>query len=199
MGHYDEFYQNDDEALWKIAAIMALEENEKECLKELTERDYEQWTLIAEHSKKDTANKPKDARYCFLNVLADRDDLLLRGVGTLLDSLVHRIEENDNKESVLKVLSLLKHHILDVARNEKLNIIEELIALRADVLRIGKYKKDDYKEKIDISLLLDAAARHYIKYVLGTVIDEESGHSHLAHLLANVVLIRYQVENYYIN
>lgn len=52
----------------------------------------------------------------------------------------------------------------------------------------GKYGTHNYKEGINLSILLDAALRHINQFNHGENIDAESGNNHLGHALASLAM-----------
>ena len=135
---------------------------------------------------KDTKGKPNGARYCYLSDIEQSNQ-----IGCRLDALVNLIEA---KHDVTKHIEGLQRVVL--AQGDKKRIINDLISLRSSAISSGKYTREGWKEKLDFSLLLDALARHYIKLVYISEIDDESGCLHLAHILANLIMLRYQIRTY---
>ena len=90
-------------------------------------------------------------------------------------------------------LNIIKRLLLVEHKND---VLKDLIRLRNQAISSGKYTLDGYKEKIDLHLLFDALARHFLKYSFGDIIDTESGYLHKSHMLANVLIIRYQIRTY---
>lgn len=59
----------------------------------------------------------------------------------------------------------------------------------------GKYGDHNYRKGLKWSRLADAALRHFIKYLAGKRIDEESGLSHLAHVAWNILtMLEFEIE-----
>lgn len=146
------------------------------------------YPLGDEKPLKETAGKAQGARYCFL---ADIGALMsygqIRDLGTLLSLIVRRLENGD--------VEAAKHHCYEVmASLSDEHTMNDLIGVRAQALASGKYSFESYREKIDVNLLLDAAARHYLKILFVGNIDDESGYSHIAHIAANVIMINTQLE-----
>lgn len=68
----------------------------------------------------------------------------------------------------------------------------------AKVLAFGaaKYGWNNWKDGMEWSRLLDASLRHIYAFVDNTDLDPESGQSHLAHAICNLMfLIHYQENN----
>jgi hypothetical protein len=150
---------------------------------------------------KDIEGKAAGARYCYLADIANcvlgsksgskgyRDTM--NNVGETLSLIVDTYDRGEI-EGAMHYCSLLIENLLDV----DVGLHHELVKVRANALDSGKYSPNGYKEKIDINLLLDAAARHFIKILLEADIDEESGCTHEAHIAANVIMIHTQLSKY---
>lgn len=67
--------------------------------------------------------------------------------------------------------------------------VEEL----AKVLQFGadKYGKNNWQNCDDITRYLNALERHFIEIKKGKFLDDESGLSHIAHLTANAMFLKY--------
>lgn len=151
---------------------------------------------------KHTNGKEEGARFCFLYELAHNDQVLDYGLGNLIDDLMSNYEaiKKDSKEKRIDLLySKVQNVIKILVASNKRQVISDLIKLRHQAVDSGKYSVNSYKIKIDLSLLLDALARHYIKYSFGDERDEESGYLHKSHMLANLLIIRYQLRTYEID
>ena len=72
-------------------------------------------------------------------------------------------------------------------------LLAEVIALRYQAVADGKYTAGSYKKPIPINLLLDAAARHLAKHYMVSTTDTESGHLHIAHFIANLLMLSVQL------
>lgn len=187
MSHYDSFYQ-DSVNLWNdsIQDVCHEDCSHKECYFMNTKTKCLKKIKISQKHFKD---KPFNARYCFLEAIRKNE---LDAIGYKISEIVNIF---DRKGNILEYITRLQYDIL--ACDTKLNIISDLITLRQQALDTKKYTIEGYKEKIDVSLLLDALARHYIKWVYVSDKDEESGCLHLSHMLANLIIINYQVRTYY--
>lgn len=147
---------------------------------------------------KETQGKAKDARYCYLGdiarvafdhpVMSDAvyDQLLL--LGEHLSIIVESIDD-DNLENAQYYCSEILNNVMQDG-----DMIHELVKVRAQALNSGKYTVEGYRHTIDITLLLDAAARHFLQIVFVGDIDKESECKHLAHIAANMIMIHTQME-----
>jgi len=144
---------------------------------------------------KQKEGKPEGARYCFLPSLNSDD--LDNDIGKLIEELNKNIENNKDLKVIQSILQTLQDTILRSSVIETKDIINDFIKLRSLALKSGKYREDSYKQQISIILLIDALSRHFIKYSFGDSFDDESGFLHLSHMLANTVIIRYQINTYY--
>lgn len=147
---------------------------------------------------KDTKGKAEGARYCYL---ADIANCVLGGIN---NSKGYRDSMNNVGETLSVIVRAYdKKWLLDVKHYCSVLIKDlleldsglhhELIKVRANALNSGKYKTEGYREEIDVRLLLDAAARHFIKKLMVGDIDEESGCTHEAHIAANAIMIHTQL------
>lgn len=168
--HYDEFYQDNEDKLFSS------EEDDR--------RQREDNVL------KQKEGKPEGARYCWIQEIKN-DDLGL-ALNILIEDVSNKL--NFNMMRMRHLISVIKIEIFN--NKDKNLIINDLIKLRYDAIKSGKYKVDGYKQEIDINLLLDALSRHYIKLSFGDEFDNESGCLHLSHMLANVLIIQYQLRTY---
>lgn len=197
MSHYSDFYQ-DSSQLWidsNEGSERQQQDEYKSCyqdyeISDLTEENLEltlkEIGTYIEPNIKHSEGKPAGARYCFLEAL--NDDL----IGYKIAEIVNILE---TKGKIQNYIYQLKEDVLN--KGNKLDIVNDLIKLRTQALDSGKYTKEGYKQKIDVSLLLDALARHYIKLLYVGQYDDESGCLHLSHILANLIIIDYQVRTYH--
>lgn len=58
-----------------------------------------------------------------------------------------------------------------------------------------KYGIYNYKRGMKWSRIVDALGRHFIHYMCDDFIDEESGKDHRFHMIANICMLLYYVEN----
>lgn len=191
MSHYDEQYNknlNIEEHPWEYAIS---KDDILHTHNFFLDNDKVLWN---DRTLKDTINKPEGARFCYLSSLEyiTPTPTQLKGLGEALHNIVIANESNSINECKLH-LSATVSHILD--NENKQEIIDNLIKLRAWALSTGKYEINSYKNPIDIKLLLDATARHYIKLILLCEVDEESGCLHISHILANLIMIAEQLYN----
>lgn len=135
---------------------------------------------------KETAGKPEGARYCFLTDIGSTIDHPYSHIGKHLAAIV-REQDNNNPQASMYIIENLLPTLIDSSN------LSELIGVRADALASGKYVTESYREKIDVNLLLDAAARHYLKLLFVENIDAESGYPHIAHITANLIIIHTQL------
>ena len=157
---------------------------------------------VSKEPKKETAGKPEGARYFFLESLAclHNVDNLTSELGTEIKQLVDVLEERIETSQPINNKRLVIKDMIDFIIDEyntqygQSRLLDDLIKLRYDTISTGKYTINSYKELIDISLLLDAMARHYIKMVLISSVDEESGCLHLSHIIANLLIIDIQLQ-----
>lgn len=66
---------------------------------------------------------------------------------------------------------------------------------RAMEYGLRKYSRNNYKQGMEWSRLLDASMRHITKYAGGTDIDSESGLNHLYHAKACLGMLIFYIEN----
>ena len=69
------------------------------------------------------------------------------------------------------------------------------------VIRVWEYGKNKYSAwnwacGMRWSIPIACIARHYIAHRNGEKIDEESGQSHIAHIICNLQMLRYYIVNY---
>ena len=57
-----------------------------------------------------------------------------------------------------------------------------------------KYGKDNWKKGQDITSLCDCAMRHLTAFMDGEELDHESGVSHIGHIMANCMMIAYNMD-----
>ena len=149
---------------------------------------------IADEKLKETKGKFEGARYCYLGrhaeIRNDADEELIN-LESALDDLVRFV---DHKETVFARQTIKDALILICELDSK--FLENLTAVRMYALESGKYTVESYKERISVNLLLDAAARHFLKYIYISKLDEESGVTHLAHIAANLIMIDTQINEW---
>lgn len=59
-----------------------------------------------------------------------------------------------------------------------------------------KYAEWNWAKGMDWNIPLACAARHALKYIDGEVLDDESGESHIGHMLCNLVMLRVFVDSW---
>lgn len=76
-------------------------------------------------------------------------------------------------------------------------LTKESLSYEAAALEFGaiKYNKNNYKNGMDWSRILDATLRHLYAFSGKEDMDPESGLNHLAHAKANLAMIIYYYEN----
>lgn len=179
MGHYDEF---EEDQKWLLHS-----NNREEELRQALEA----WeNLPNDELKKQTKGKPEGARNCFLTYLQQLPKEIDEKNFEHLQKLAELIELSDIDIRALREM----YHCIEHSYGDNLKLWSEVIGVRNQALKSGKYKPQSYKDPIDITLLQDAMARHYIKYLMVSKLDEESGYSHLAHIVANILICIAQLE-----
>lgn len=148
------------------------------------------------YNPKDKVGKPEGARYAFLDGLSLLySSSTIQAIGYAITSMAFLNEKNDY-ESMWPQLQLILNVISQCGDNESIYI--DYVKLRMDAVNRGKYLTDGYRIKLNLSEYLDAMARHLLKFLLIDERDEESGCLHLAHILANVAIMSYQLNEHYI-
>lgn len=171
MSHYNDFYEDS----WQ--------EELEGLYKDVHEQQQQDPTLDGYYQLKDVTGKPEGARYCFLPYV----QMLAEKRCSNMDKLGAMIENDDTFKSVEKLREMYEC-IRETDDNETWSLWGDVIAVRYQAIRSGKYLPSSYKKPIDLTLLQDAIARHYMKYILDQEVDEESGCSHLAHIIANILI-----------
>lgn len=193
----ENFYQDDDNSLWKTEVYNNNYEDydvysDMEVAKSWTEFNPIDTMVELTNYKtiKETKGKPAGARWCYIDKISNNY------LGVLINELVYLIESKNDLHIILINIKELEQELFRQIEDKEL-LINELIKIREQAVSSGKYSKEGYKSIINPELLLDAIARHYIKLVYIGPLDKESGCLHLAHILANLIMIQYQLENYY--
>lgn len=147
---------------------------------------------VVDQEKKQTIGKAEGARYCYLRDIAFAFDVDIKYC-TIADNLADMVDNYDKQlyETMLCDIVATLEYI-----KESFDVYEDLVSLRYNAIKSGKYKINSYREPLDINLLLDASARHLLKIVLKSDIDEESGKSHVSHITANLIMIYAQLEHH---
>ena len=145
----------------------------------------------ASKPRKHSNGKAEGARFCYLSAIAaasEYADTAADFVGRQLDNLLtHEYEVSQQ----ITFMMIVEYAATAVGTHKEL--FDGVIAVRAKALESGKYTQESWKEPIDVDLLLDAAARHLISYLYVDEIDDESGENHMAHIVANVLMIAQQL------
>jgi dATP/dGTP diphosphohydrolase len=140
--------------------------------------------------KKHIKGKAEGARFCYLAAIAAASEYAETAVDYLarrLDNLLDRYPEVSEQINLMMIVEYAS-----IVMGSK-DLWKGVIAVRRKALESGKYTQESWKEPIDPDLLLDAAARHMISYLYVDEIDEESGENHLCHIVANVLMLAYQL------
>lgn len=71
------------------------------------------------------------------------------------------------------------------------NIPFHVLEILAEVMTTGlrKYGRMTWRREMDIPAYRDSLMRHIVAYMEGDVIDKDSGFPHLAHAMANVLIL----------
>lgn len=80
----------------------------------------------------------------------------------------------------------------------KLSLLtKESLEYEAKALQYGanKYGKNNYKEGMDWTRIIDATMRHLVTFNNKEDFDEESKLNHLCHIKANIAMLIYYYEN----
>lgn len=141
--------------------------------------------------RKHSKGKADGARFCYLSSIAAASEYAETAadhVGRHLDNLLTYEYEVSRQ---ITFMMIVEYAAIAVGTHKEL--FDGVIAVRAKALESGKYTQESWKEPIDVDLLLDAAARHLISYLYVDEIDDESGENHMAHIVANVLMIAQQL------
>ncbi len=148
---------------------------------------------LAEVAKKETKYKAPGARYCYLSSIASASAYAgcpEDHIGKYLDKLLDfdfRMEG-----STQHIFNMIIFYCgLAIGSDE--DLWDGVIAVRLHGVRSGKYSVGNHKLPMNKDLLLDAAARHLIAYLYIDHIDQESGESHLCHIVANILMFAAQL------
>lgn len=73
----------------------------------------------------------------------------------------------------------------------------EALEMCAEALEFGriKYGRNNYKQGMDHTRILDAALRHITAYAAKEDLDKESGLNHISHALACLAMLAYYLKN----
>lgn len=65
------------------------------------------------------------------------------------------------------------------------------------VLEYGseKYSKDNWKKGMDVTKMMESLLRHSFSFLSGETEDQESGISHIGHVMCNAMFIQWMLEN----
>jgi len=142
---------------------------------------------------KDSAGKEEGARYCYLDALPflhGHDSIVdpVREFCQVFNKMVFT-EQVDTKE-----YTKLQNLLYTVHGGTRYELYKEIIWVRQQALKNGKYSPQSYQNPIDLNALYDAIARHLIKHVQGEDKDKESGVSHLGHIGANLLMCVVQLQ-----
>ena len=164
-----------------------------ECAKELPESEKNQWIeelnkAIELTAKKETKYKAEGARFCYLSSIASASYYAggsEEQIGKYLDKLLdHDFRGECSTQHIFNMIITY----CGIAIGDEKDLWDGVIAVRMHGLSSGKYSVNNHKLPMQKHLLLDAAARHLISYLYINNIDEESGESHLCHIVANILM-----------
>ena len=65
------------------------------------------------------------------------------------------------------------------------------------VLEFGaqKYAKHNWKQGMDVTKMMESLLRHAFSFLSGETEDQESGISHIGHIMCNAMFIQWMLEN----
>lgn len=151
--------------------------------------DFESGESVFPNNLKETDGKPEGARYCYLRdiVLAANKSYLLP-LASEIEAVVNSVTENNYMAAMSANRAALKL----ISGMDK-DFLKNLVGVRAHAINSGKYELYGYRQKIPLWTLLDALARHMLKILFISDIDEESGFHHFGHMSANLVMIDAQL------
>ncbi len=144
-------------------------------------------------AKKETKNKAEGARYCYLSSIASASHYAgcpEDQIGKYLDGL---LEDNYRGPCTTQHILNMIITYCGLAMGDDKDLWDGVVAVRMKGLNSGKYDVNNHKLPMQKHLLLDAAARHLISYLYINHIDDESGESHLCHIVANVLMFAAQL------
>ncbi len=148
---------------------------------------------IAKVADKETRHKAEGARYCYLSSIACASNYAgcaEEQIGAYLDKLLDF--DFSLKCSTQHIFNMIITYC-GIAIGDDKDLWDGVIAVRNYGLESGKYSANNHKLPMDKNLLLDAAARHLIAYLYISHIDDESGESHLCHIVANILMFAAQL------
>ncbi len=117
-------------------------------------------------------------------VLAIRYEVLLESL-VMKDACVKGDLNFLTKEIIQSLMESFKIHPAEVLK--EVSYVSELGA--------NKYGIFNYKTGMKWSRLMDATARHLLHHVMDDYIDEESTKDHRYHILANLFMLAYYIDN----
>ncbi len=144
-------------------------------------------------AKKDVTHKAAGARYCYLSSLASASHYAGCAedeIGKYLDKLLDH--DFRGKASTQHIFNMIITYC-GIALGDDKELWDGVIAVRMHGLGSGKYSVNNHKLPMQKHLLLDAAARHLIAYLYVSNIDDDSGESHLCHIVANILMFAAQL------
>ncbi len=117
----------------------------------------------------------------------------------MITYIVHKAHSGDEEfvdhlKDLLKKKEATKH---DSEKPKVSFIPKEGLFEEARVLEYGaeKYGKNNFKDGMDWSRLIDASFRHLIAFASKEDVDQESKLSHLAHIKANMSILLFYMAN----
>jgi Domain of unknown function (DUF5664) len=112
----------------------------------------------------------------------------------LANNIEHLVEHvSKEKKYSLNYMSNIFNNLMALSKIElklsNLKILEKIN--QVSKLGIKKYDYKDYSNGLKLSSLVNALMRHFVKQVsyFEDIVDEESGESHLIHMLATVMMM----------
>ncbi len=117
----------------------------------------------------------------------------------LVSYIVYKAHSGDvefvgHLKDLLKKKEAIKH---DLEKPKVSFIPREALFEEAKVLEYGakKYGKNNFKDGMDWSRLIDASFRHLLAFANKEDVDQESQLSHLAHVKANMSILLFYIAN----
>lgn len=164
-----------------------------ECSKEFPDCEKDQNQGVSILARKETKYKAEGARHCFLSSIASASYYAggpEEQIGKYLDKLIDF--DFGLKCSTQHIFNMIITYCGIAIGGDK-ELWDGVVAVRMYGLGTGKYSAGNHKLPMDKNLLLDAAARHLISYLYINNIDDESGESHLCHIVANILMFAAQL------
>ena len=150
---------------------------------------------MSEGVKSDEGKAP--ARYMYLAPLEMFSDYYqFSGAGEILEEIIFQLTagtDNNAAAQVELLIEIICNKQATVERISKAEVMKNV----SYVSKLGaeKYGIYNYQKGMDWSRIVDALCRHMIHSFMGDDIDEESGKDHRYHVLANLFMLLYFIEN----